>query len=133
MPVAIDTSVLIHAEKTAQELAALIPEDEPGPYYVPAHAAAEFLLGTLPPVRKTLRERARSLYDSQFKSLVDVFGEPEAGALAHLNRELRRRGEQMKFYDAAIAATALARGDAVLCRDSDYDRVEGLRVLGPPA
>ncbi len=45
MPVAIDTSVLISAEKIG-DFDALLPEDEEGPYYIPPLAAAEFLVGT---------------------------------------------------------------------------------------
>jgi predicted nucleic acid-binding protein len=33
------------------------------------------------------------------------------------------KGQQMKFYDAAIAATALARGDQLLTLDGDFDRL----------
>jgi hypothetical protein len=46
MPVAIDTSVLISAEKQG-DIEQLLPENEEGPYYIPALAAAEFLVGTL--------------------------------------------------------------------------------------
>jgi predicted nucleic acid-binding protein len=37
----------------------------------------------------------------------------------------------MNFYEAAIAATALARGDRVLTTDADYDRIRGLKVVKP--
>lgn len=50
MPVAIDTSVLISAEKQGA-FEHLLPEGEEGPYYIPALAAAEFLIGCQPPVR----------------------------------------------------------------------------------
>jgi len=49
--------------------------------------------------------------------------------LAALNAELRRTGQTMKFYDAAIAATALARGDKLLACDGDYDRLAGRMIL----
>ena len=54
MPVAIDTSVLISAEKGGN-FDALLSEDEAGPFYIPPLAAAEFLVGTHPPVRADLR------------------------------------------------------------------------------
>jgi hypothetical protein len=44
MPVAIDTSVLISAERLG-DFDRLLPENEGGPYYIPALAASEFLLG----------------------------------------------------------------------------------------
>ena len=50
MPVAIDTSVLITAEKQTG-IEQLLPPDE-GPFYIPALAATEFLVGIHPPVRK---------------------------------------------------------------------------------
>jgi len=122
MPVAVDTSVLIAGEK-AGDLASLLAA-HPGPYYVPAPAAAEFLIGIHPPVRDDLRERARRLYEGRIKGMVDSFEEPDAAQLAALNTELRRKGQKMKFYDAAIAATALARGDTLLCADADFDRLK---------
>ena len=121
MPVAIDTSILIAGEKVG-DLRALLA-NHPGPYYVPAHAAAEFLIGIHPPIRPDLRERARRLYDSTIKTMVESFEEPDAAQLAALNAELRSTGQTMKFYDAAIAATVLARGDSLLCADGDFDRL----------
>jgi predicted nucleic acid-binding protein len=130
MPVAIDTSILILGEKSG-DLNALLA-NHPGPFYVPALAAAEFLIGIHPPVRADLRERARRLYENVIQPMVDRFDEADAAQLAALNAELRRTGRAMKFYDAAIAATALARGDALLTCDSDYDRVQGhLQLLKP--
>ena len=61
LSVAIDTSVLVAAEKGGGSMQPLKPPDDPGPYYVPAHAAAEFLVGTHPPVRADLRHRAVQL------------------------------------------------------------------------
>lgn len=122
MAIALDTSVLVAWEK-AGGLPDFLETHE-GPFYVPAHAAAEFLLGTHPPVRADLRERARQLYEMQIKGLVDAFDEPDAAQLAALNAELRTRGQTMKFYDAAIAATVLSRKDELLAIDSDYDRLK---------
>jgi predicted nucleic acid-binding protein len=122
MPVAIDTSVLIAGEKTG-DFAALIPAAEAGPFYIPAHAAAEFLVGTHPPVRADLRQRALRLYQTRFRALVDVFTEADAAQLAALVSELRAKGQTVKFFDACIAAGALARGDKLLVMDADFDRI----------
>src|SRR5215467_12980070 len=100
MPVAIDTSVLISAEKQG-DFDALLPENEEGPYYIPALAAAEFLVGCQPPVRSDLRQRALHLYQSRFRSLVSSFTEADAAQLATLISELRTSGQTMKFFDAA--------------------------------
>ena len=131
MPVAIDTSVLISAEK-AGDLDELLPENEEGPYYIPALAAAEFLVGTQAPVRVDLRQRAQRLYQTRFRVLVSSFTEADAAQLAALISELKLRGQQMKFFDAGIAATAMARGDGLLVLDGDFDRLKHrIRLLRP--
>jgi len=130
MPVAIDTSVLIAAERGTVALADLL-EREAGPFYVPALAAAEFLAGTHLAGNETTRERARRFYETEIKSMVDVFDEADAAALGLLNATLQRKGQTMKLYDAAIAAGALARGDSLLALDHDFDRVTGLKVMRP--
>jgi predicted nucleic acid-binding protein len=113
MPVAIDTSVLISGEKQG-DFEKLLPQGEHGPYYIPALAAVEFLVGTQPPVRADLRERARQLYESRFRALVSSFTEADAAQMAALISDLKAKGQQMKFFDVAIAATAMARGDKLL-------------------
>jgi len=131
MPVAIDTSVLISAERLG-DFDALLPEDEEGPYYIPALAASEFLVGTHPPVRQDLRRRALQLYQHRFRALVSSFGESDAAQLAILISELKAKGQQMKFFDAAIAATVLARGDKLLVLDGDFDRLKDrIQLLRP--
>src|SRR5947208_537721 len=99
MPVAIDTSVLIAAEKQG-DFQSLLPSNEPGPYYIPAHAAAEFLVGTHPPVRADLRQRAAQVYETRFKPLVSAFAEQDAAQLGALLAELKANGQTMKFFDA---------------------------------
>jgi predicted nucleic acid-binding protein len=131
MPVAIDTSVLISPERQG-DLERLLPENETGPYYIPALAASEFLVGTLPPVRRDLRQRAMQLYQDRFRSLVSSFTEADAAQLSALIVELKANGRQMKFFDAAIAATVLARGDKLLVLDADFDRLKDrIQLLQP--
>jgi len=63
---------------------------------------------------------------------VDVFDEADAAQLAALSADLRAKGQQMKFFDAAIAATVMARGDQLLTLDGDFDRLAGqLKLLKP--
>ncbi|HEV2319196.1 MAG TPA: PIN domain-containing protein [Verrucomicrobiae bacterium] len=114
MPVAIDTSVLISAEKQG-DFDALLPKHEEGPYYIPALAATEFLIGTHPPVRADLRQMATQLYHNRFRGLVSAMNEADAARLALLISELKAKGQQMKFVDAAIAATALWRAEINCC------------------
>jgi predicted nucleic acid-binding protein len=130
MPLAIDTSVLINAEKTG-DFEDLLPDDN-AIYYIPAHAAAEFLVGAHLPKSAHLRERARRLYDTKFKLLVDIFDEADAAQLALLVSELRKTGQTMGFFDAAIAATAIARGDSLLALDNDFDRLKKELTLIKP-
>lgn len=132
MPVAIDTSVLISAEKQGH-FENLLPENEDGPYYIPALAAAEYLVGTHPPVRADLRHRAMQLYLTRFRSLVSTFTEADAAQLAALIAELKVKGQSLKYFDAAIAATVLARGDKLLVLDADFDRLrDRIQILRPP-
>jgi predicted nucleic acid-binding protein len=131
MPVAIDTSVLISAERDGG-LERFLPEGE-GPFYIPALAATEFLIGIHPPVRAELRARASQLYDTELKLMVSAFSEADAAQLARLIAELKANGQQMKFFDAAIAATVIARGDKLLALDSDFDRLGNrITLLRPP-
>jgi predicted nucleic acid-binding protein len=122
MPVAIDTSILIEAEK-AGSFEHILPQDESGPFYVPALAAAEFLVGTHPPVSDNLRYRALLLYQSRIRPIVGKFTEADAVQLGMLIADLARKGQQMKFFDACIAAGVIARGDKLLTADGDFDRL----------
>ena len=122
MPVAIDTSVLIEAERLGS-IEALLPRGETGPFYIPTYAAGEFLIGTHPPLRDDLRYRAILLYQGQLQQLVDDFTEADAAQLAARSADLKRRGHPMKFFDAAIAAFVMARGDKLLTADSALDRL----------
>jgi predicted nucleic acid-binding protein len=131
MPVGIDTSVLVAAEKQG-DFKKLLPQSEQGPYYIPALAATEFLVGTHPPVRADLRPRASQLYVNRFSALVSNFTESDAAQFASLIAELKSKGQRMKFFDAAIAATVLARGDKLLVMDADFDRRSHRIILLKP-
>ena len=83
-------------------------------------------------MKAELRRRAAALYQNRFRALVSHFTEADAAALAALISELRGKGQQMKFFDAAIAATVISRGDKLLAVDSDFDRVKDrVRLLSP--
>jgi predicted nucleic acid-binding protein len=131
MPVAIDTSVLISAEHQG-DFEKLLPENENGPYYIPALAASEFLVGTHPPVRQDLRLRATQLSQNRFRALVSSFTEADAAQLALLIVALKAKGQKMKFFDTGIAATVLARGDKLLVLHTDFDRLKDrIQLLRP--
>jgi predicted nucleic acid-binding protein len=83
-------------------------------------------------VKAHLRERARRLYENLYRDLVSPFEEADAAQLAALNAELKRTGRTMKFFDSAIAATVIARGDSLLALDGDYDRLKDrIELLKP--
>jgi predicted nucleic acid-binding protein len=64
--------------------------------------------------------------------LVSSFSEQDAAQLSMLIVELKAKGRQMKFFDAAIAATVLARGDKLLALDGDFDRLKDrIQLLRP--
>jgi predicted nucleic acid-binding protein len=71
MPVGIDTSVLIAAEKLGS-IEHLLPEGEDR-YYISSLAATEFLVGIHPPVRNDLRQRAQQLYEKEFRFIVSPY------------------------------------------------------------
>jgi predicted nucleic acid-binding protein len=130
MRAALDTSLLIHAEKSG-DFESLLP-DGVAEFYIPAPAATEFLVGAHLPKSALLRERARRIYEDKFKFLVDSFDEADAAQLAGLIVELRKSGQTMGWFDAAIAATAMSRGDAVVALDGDYDRLQDrLKIFTP--
>ena len=60
------------------------------------------------------------------------FTEADAAQLAALISELKAKGQQMKFFDAGIAATVLARGDKLLVLDGDFDRLKDRIILLRP-
>jgi predicted nucleic acid-binding protein len=65
--------------------------------------------------------------------LVSSFTEADAAQLSALIAELKTKGQQLKFFDAAIAATVMARGDKLLVLDTDFDRLKDrIQLLRPP-
>ena len=90
------------------------------------------MIGIHPPVRADLRNRASELYQKELRALVSAFTEADAAQLASLISELKAQGQQMKFFDAGIAATVLARRDKLLVLDSDFDRLKDrIELLRP--
>jgi predicted nucleic acid-binding protein len=52
-----------------------------------------------------------------------------AEAWAQLRQKLQASGCELPFNDSWIAATAIAHDLPLICRDSDYDEVPGLRLI----
>ena len=69
---------------------------------------------------------------NRFSAPVSNFTESDAAQFASLIAELKSKGQTMKFFDAAIAATVLARGDKLLVMDADFDRLSHRIILLKP-
>lgn len=117
---AIDTSVLIAAERDKAVLEKLTKEKA---LFVPAMAAAEFLVGIRAVKKLSLWLRAQDVYDDHYKPYIFAFTESQAQTLASLIVENTKRGRQMKMFDAAIAATAIDLACPLIVADSDFDHL----------
>jgi len=122
MPVAIDTSVLIEAERLGTVAAMLSPQRN-RPFLRASPCGRRIPGWSHPPTRDDLRYRAQLIYQGEFQSMVSAFTELDAKELGRLLAELKRKGQQMKFFDAAIAASVMARGDKLMTADADFDRL----------
>jgi len=129
MATALDTSILVKGQRAGNLQAFLTPDGEP--YYVPALAAAEFLLGIHLVQSPVTKQKGQTFYFNEIKPRVVSLDEPDAVQLALLNAEQRISAPKVGFYDSGIAATAMARGDEVFAADSDFDRIKGLTVRKP--
>jgi len=119
----IDTSVLIDAERDEATRLKLFGED----FFIPALAAAEFLVGVRLIASEKKRQLAQEFYD-EFSTAVLPLNEPQARILANLIADERRRGRTLKPYDAGIAAAALEQECTLLAKDGDFEGIEGLTV-----
>ena len=131
MNIAIDTSVLVDAERGQVDLIAMLAQSTDA-FYLPVMARAEWLVGL------KLVKGATLIRAQQFKMHVldqlPVFAmeSNHADLLAALIAEARRKGRTIKPYDAAIAAQVLAEaGKTILCSDDDYTGVSGINIIRP--
>ncbi|NND83770.1 MAG: type II toxin-antitoxin system VapC family toxin [Acidimicrobiia bacterium] len=119
----LDTSVFI-ASESGRPLGEL-----PGDVAVSAITIGELQLGTLMAIDVESRfRRMGTLAIAQGLEPVPVDDEV-AAEWGHLIARLREAGRSMPLNDSWIAATAIARGMAVVTQDDDFEGVPGLEVI----
>ncbi|MEM6561980.1 MAG: PIN domain-containing protein [Planctomycetota bacterium] len=115
----IDTSVLIEAEKSTSELAAVLPVD--GPVCISAIGLAELLVGSYAGADEDARRRRREFHDVIRRRLRIIdFGAEEADRYARIVGGLHMtRSERLDFM---IASTALVHDLTLVTRDKKSSR-----------
>ncbi len=128
MGILIDTSIIIAAERGGQ-LPNVEFGDEVG---ISSITASELLLGTHTGSAENRARRTAYVEEVLERLPVVAFGLVEARVHAAVTAIMQTMGRTTATADMQIAATALARnwGLATLNR-RDFERVPGLRVVGP--
>lgn len=131
MGVVVDTSILIAAERKDADAGSMFASFGAESITMAAITASELLHGCYRASDAAIRAR-RSAYVDAVLDLIPVarFGLPEARRHAQLWAELVQAGTPIGPHDMLIAATAIARGDAVATLNrSEFERVPGLHVV----
>jgi predicted nucleic acid-binding protein len=129
--ICIDTSILVAAARHRAPLTEYLRDHVDEDIFVPAMAAAEFLVGVYGTRSERIRLNAQTFYTDYVKPMVEGFDEPQAHRLAAIICETKSKGKIIKPYDGAIAAAAIEFGADILTLDSDFDHIDGLTVLKP--
>lgn len=130
MGVILDTSVLIAHDRGAQALPDLLRSLGTDSVAIAAITASELLHGCHRANDPATRIRRTAYVDALLALLPAVaFGLAEARIHAMVWAELAARGTPIGAHDLLIAATALARGDAVATLNhAEFSRIPGLRL-----
>jgi predicted nucleic acid-binding protein len=124
----IDTSVIIAAERGGQ-LLNVASDDEVG---ISSITASELLLGTHRGSAETRARRTAYVEEVLERLPVVAFGLVEARVQAAVTATMQTMGLTTATADMQIAATALARNWSLATLNRrDFERVPGLRVVGP--
>ena len=132
MGLILDTSVLIAAERGSLQLEVLLNDRATQAVAVAAVTASELLHG----VHRAADAAGRARRAAFVEGLLDIipvlpFGLRDARRHAELWAELVQAGTPIGPYDMLIAATALARGDALATLNTrDFQRIPGLELVG---
>lgn len=131
MGVILDTSVLVAAERGAVRFEALLESLGEEAVAIAAITASELLHGCHRAGDAGVRARRSAFVDALLDALpVLPFGLPEARRHAELWAELASTGSAIAPHDLLIAATALARGHALVTLNQlEFSRVPGLRLV----
>lgn len=126
----LDTSVLIAAERQTIRFEAFLEELGDEPVAMAAITASELLHGCHRATDAGTRARRSAFVDSVLDIIpVLPFGLPEARRHAGLWADLALQGAMIGPHDLLIAATALARGEALATLNHrEFGRVPGLRL-----
>lgn len=131
MGVILDSSVLIAGERGALRIEGLFAGLGDEPVTMAAITASELLHGCHRAADDGTRARRGAFVDALL-DLIPVlpFGLPEARRHAQLWADLVREGAMIGPHDLIIAATALARGHALVTLNRrEFARVGGLRLI----
>ncbi len=127
--VVLDTSFLVDILRNAPRAVELLVEiegKEPA-FLVAAPTIMELWEGALD---SKVQEKEKARVDALLASVnvlhLDVRAAKRA---AELDFELSAKGTPLELSDIMIAAIAMANGETVVTKDSDYARVPGLKVL----
>src|SRR6476619_3685597 len=127
----IDTSVIIDAEHRALAFSDMLRSLGREPVAIAAITASELLHGCHRAATAAIRAR-RFAFVEAILDLIPVapFRLQEARRHAELWAELARRGRMIGPHDMLIAATALARGEAlVTLNHQEFKQVPGIRLI----
>lgn len=127
----IDTSLLVAAERGRAQLDVVLGALRPEPVGIAAITASELLFGCLRARDAGVRSRRAAFIEALFERIpVLPFGLSEARQHAQLWLDLSRAGMVIGPHDLLIAATALARGEALATLNQrEFSRVAGLRLV----
>ena len=73
-------------------------------------------------------EKVKKFEELREKMTVLSFGEQEAEEASQIEKAIHQRGQEISPLDLLIGATAKINGEILISNDSDYQRIEGLKL-----
>src|SRR3989344_6107118 len=73
-------------------------------------------------------EKVKKFEELREKMTVLSFGEQEAEEASQIEKAIHQRGQEISPLDLLIGATAKINGAILISNDSDYQRIEGLKL-----
>ena len=132
MAIILDADVIIRGEKGAFDFQSWVASRGDDQFEVAAVTVAELWHGV---ERATGAHKTKRLtYLQTILAVLPVISYTEQTAYEHARiwAELESSGRMIGFYDVIVAATALARGDAVATfNQRHFAQVKGLKVIAP--
>ena len=130
MGVLIDSSILIHFEKTGTDVSACVSGREDEDAFVSVISASELLHGVHRAIDRGIRAKRQAFVEGILASLpllpIDL---ATARAHAKLWAELAKQGKMIGTHDCWLAATCIAHDlRMATCNLREFERVPGLDV-----